>query len=173
VSHLDGADEAGAFIECPRLLTMSFPPVLREIGDNVFRLGKTLQSLDLSGTLITSISTQCFLDCKRLESIVLPGSLLSVGDAAFSRCYQLAAMDLSHTKVRTIGAEAFYGCRSMASALLPGSLEEIGAWAFAGCKRLASIDLAGSAWTLGVSRGAFVRSAERGRGVGKASGEEY
>lgn len=107
--------EKGAFAESG-LVSIQFPPHLKNIGEKVFE------------------------KCAALEKAVIPGTVEEIGYTAFSGCSNLRVLDIQ-SGVRTIGIGAFEACTALTEVNLPEGLEKIGWDAFKDCFYLKSVSI--------------------------------
>jgi len=96
--------------------------------------------LDLSGSSITTVSTNAFLNCAALTGITLPNSVESIEVGAFEGCENLTGVIIPNS-VTFIGAGAFAKCTSLKGITIPDSVKSIGAQAFSGCSGLTRVSL--------------------------------
>lgn len=99
--------EDHVFKDCP-LAAVTFPKTLGSIGEWAFE-GTKLETVDLSNTKITSLSTGCFYKCEKLSDVKLPKDLTDIGNNAFISS-------------------------AIASITFPSSLQKIGSYAFQNAK---------------------------------------
>lgn len=89
------------------IVSVSFPPSVKKIGDYAFTNMKALEQVDFSKGLV------------------------EIGDAAFFACEMLHDIELPDT-FESIGVSAFEQCTSLMNITIPGSTKEIGESAFKG-----------------------------------------
>ena len=106
-----------------------------------------LLSLDLSGTTITSITSQRF-SCDNfgfLHSVKLPETITEIGYRAFYNSY---IEDLIiPTSIKTIGDDAFYNTR-ITEAMLPNDMTSVGSAVFENCYFLTKANFPASLTTM-------------------------
>ena len=101
---------------------------LKNLGTEVFS-GSKLESLDLSGTSLTEISSYIASDCDNLISVKLPKNCTSIGNYAFSSCKKLENI-VFNDKLTTIGERAFADTSSLQTVKFPASLTTVDDCAF-------------------------------------------
>ncbi|HXT10046.1 MAG TPA: leucine-rich repeat domain-containing protein [Candidatus Angelobacter sp.] len=104
---------SAAFAYC-RFTNVSFPPSLRDIGDNAF------------------------LDCLGLTNIVIPDAVTNIGSNAFAWDF-INSVAFGNGLV-VIGNGAFMGCK-LTDAIIPDSVTKIDGSAFADCYSLSNLTL--------------------------------
>lgn len=117
-----------AFAECEKAFeTLTFPPVLSEMGTAVFEGCSSIRSVTCS---MRSLPEKTFSGCSGLESVKLSAPLRSIQAEAFSECTNLSNITLPST-LRTIGKEAFRNDTALSEITLPEGLTTIREDAFA------------------------------------------
>jgi len=143
-----------AFMMCPFLESVVFPPSLRHLGRDAYALCPQLRYVVIPASL-QEMEGNPFRSCSLLRHFALPadhprygvraGMLADLADARLICC----PAGLEETEIavpegiRALGELSFSGCR-LSSLLLPEGLEEIGSRAFAGCTALSGITLPAS-----------------------------
>lgn len=149
------------------------PKTLKTISENAIAWCKSLTTVDLSATAVTTIGKTAFSNCTALKTIKLPKTLKTVGERAFTHCSKLTTLSgLNKTKLtavkngvfedctalktvvlpntcKTIGDDAFWGCTKLSKITFGSKTSKIGSWAFRGCKSLKSITLPATCKKLG------------------------
>ena len=120
-----------AFMNCPRLTSVSIPNTVTSIGDSAFSL------------------------CENLTSVTLPNSVKEVGSSAFYQCVRLKSATLS-SAMDTVPDNMFIGCTGLQTLQIPAGIKVIGRAAFANCTSLGNITLPNTLTTL--EPGAFACS---------------
>ncbi|MCH5320699.1 MAG: leucine-rich repeat protein [Eubacterium sp.] len=92
-------------------LDLSNCPNLSHIAESIFKGNKTLKSINLSSTNLSSIEWYVFEDCTALEEVILPETVTEIGAYAFQNCKSLKSINLDNVYV--IGEDAFDGCDSL------------------------------------------------------------
>uniref|UniRef100_UPI0025CF4B0C leucine-rich repeat domain-containing protein n=1 Tax=uncultured Ruminococcus sp. TaxID=165186 RepID=UPI0025CF4B0C len=92
---------------------------------------KTLKTIDLSGTKVTSLGGHAVNNCTSLESIKLPSTLKNIGSYAFQNCTAIKKLDLPDS-IETIAENAFQNCTGIISFTVPDSVTSIGGQIFNG-----------------------------------------
>jgi hypothetical protein len=111
---------------------------LTKIGNNVFALIDTLQSINLSG--LSKMGDRMFRGSPHLNSVTLGNSITKIPISAFASCSSLATIALPNG-IDTIGESAFDGCTLISSINMPTSLKYLGAYAFRGNTELSTINI--------------------------------
>ncbi len=102
-----------AFKNDDKLISITLPSTVTEIGAHAFDFCTQLVSVNLGNGLI-SLGEYAFLSCTALEKIDLPDSLESIGASAFSTCANLKIVNM-RDGVTSIGAHAFSSCSNLVS----------------------------------------------------------
>ena len=131
----------GAFLQCPKLNTVTFAPGsnLKKIESNAFS-GTVLESITIPEK-VTTIGEGAFYECTSLGSITIPSSVTSIESRAFSGCTKLGSITIP-SSVTSIGWGAFCKCTGLGSITIPSSVTTIGSQAFAQCSDLQSVTFA-------------------------------
>lgn len=82
--------------------------VIKSIGSSAFSGCVELESLNITSSSITEISSYTFANCKKLESFTIPKHVTSIGSSAFENCDKLTSVTIPQS-VTYIGAKAFKG----------------------------------------------------------------
>ena len=126
------------------------------IGQYAFMRCYELETIDLSGTQVTSIDYRAFSQCTSLTSMTIPDSVTTIGSEAFSRCTSLTSysVDANNNSFSDINGVLFnknqstliqYPMNNTATSYtIPHSVTTIGQNAFYNCTSLTSIDLSGT-----------------------------
>ncbi|MDE6289294.1 MAG: leucine-rich repeat domain-containing protein [Ureaplasma sp.] len=142
----DGTQITGLSTDGQTQKRIVLPSKATSITNNAFYNNKTLVSVDMSLTKITSIPNSdnpgpgTFKDCTNLVSITLPPSLIRIGYQAFIRCSSLTSITIPET-VTGIDEYAFYWCSSLTSITIPDSVKSITSYVFINCNSLTSINI--------------------------------
>lgn len=129
----------GVFQGCNKLVSITVPENINDLGSEAFDGCSSLESIDLPSSIM-AIGSYTFRDCSSLVSIDIPSNVTKIGQSAFSGCSSLTAVDLP-SGVTSIANIAFQNCTSLVSVDIPSSVESIGNRAFQYCRSLGSIDL--------------------------------
>lgn len=155
---------AGAFADCPNLVSLTVPSWITAIGEGAFGSCPALASVvwnaveceiagsdsapifsncpNLSsitfGEGVLTIPDCCCYGCTELTALVFDDGIESIGNSAFSDCTSLAEIDLPDG-LTVIGSLAFYRCSALTSVVVPSSVAMIGDGAFSECTALASV----------------------------------
>ena len=107
-------------------------------------------SVEITGSLVTSIGDQTFRDCSNLTSVTIPDSVTSIGSNAFYQCSSLASVTIPDS-VTSIGDNVFRACTNLTSVTIPDSVTSIGTAAFRNCLKMTSITIPDSVESIGDS----------------------
>lgn len=129
----------GVFKDCDKLVSITVPENITELGLSAFSGCSSLSSIELPQS-ISYIGGGTFANCTSLLSIEIPSGVTSIGPEAFSDCKKLTTVKISQG-LTTISASAFTGCYSLVSIGTLSSVTSIGESAFSGCSSLTSVDL--------------------------------
>ena len=119
--------------------SLELPSSFKTIGANAFQNCKSLTSVDMSNTGVTTIPTYAFYNCTKLKTVTLPSTVTSISTYTFKWCHDLESINLPEN-LTSIGSYAFQGCSSLESITLPKKLDTINMYAFNNTS-LKSIDL--------------------------------
>ena len=151
---------SGAFSNCEKLTSFSWPKGVKTIGNiafsntgltsvtipstvttmggssygftgGAFQNCEKLTSVTINSTQLNQISYSSFEGCTALKSIKLSSSITFIGEDAFSDCTALTTVNWGTSKVISIDDYAFYGCTSLTSLTLPSTLTTLGNSCFA------------------------------------------
>ena len=128
-----------AFAKQSRLLSVTLPEGVTEIGENAFRECNHLQSVTIPRSLKT-LGRYAFYECRSLTTISSLGSITTLEQATFQNCTSLGSISLPET-LKELGDKAFYGCSALPYIVIPRSVEVIGALTFGSCVLLRQIDM--------------------------------
>jgi hypothetical protein len=137
------AIESAAFAQCSELALMNIPSQVAIIGDQCFRLCKSLTAISFcSNTNLTHIKAAAF-DRSGLLSIAIPSSVEVLGSRCFNGCSQLVSVTFpGDSKLVWIQEELFCGCSSLGPICLPSSVERVSNHAFSGCTAMTQLAFA-------------------------------
>lgn len=138
---------SGVFNGCTKLISLTVPENITNLGNSAFRDCSSLTSIILPSG-ITSIGNYTFYGCSSLTSILLPPGISSIGDYAFYGCSSLSLVDIP-SNVITLGSHSFRECSSLISIDLPSGIEEIKNSTFSGCSSLTQIIIPDSVTSIG------------------------
>ena len=130
---------SGVFSGCDKLVSITLPENITDLGTNAFSGCSSLSSIVLPGS-ISCIGRETFQGCSSLGSIIIPSGVISINEDAFIDCSKLTTVELP-LGLSSISQRAFMNCSSLCSVNFPSSLKSIGGAAFYGCSSLASVDL--------------------------------
>lgn len=140
--------DAGAFIDCTQLTSISIPNSVVEFSRGVFYGCTGLTSLSLPSELTIVPENMCYM-CTSLQNIIIPSSIKSIGDYAFELCYSMKNVEFNTNVLTEIGGDAFEGCSGLTNVTLPESVEYIGTRAFKDCSELETINMPQSLTKIG------------------------
>lgn len=138
---------SGVFNGCNKLLSLTVPDNITDLGTYAFSGCSLLESVELPSG-ITAIGNYTFQNCSALESINLPLNVTSIGQYAFNGCSSLGAIELP-SGVTSIANYCFQNCTLLASVGIPSGVTSIGQYAFRGCSSLSAVDLPANLTTIG------------------------
>lgn len=137
--HIDlpaGLQQIGteAFAECERLVVVTFPESLEEIGEDAFRGTFWLNQQRKTGEPV--IAGNVLIDAVKCRGTVrIPNGVTEIAKGAFRNNTALTGVRIP-VGVKRIGAGAFAGCTALAKLDLPSGLEEIPEEMCDGCTAL-------------------------------------
>ena len=146
---------AGAFRDCPDIVSVEIPPGVAEIAGGAFSGCTSLASVtvpadvlemgldgvfDVStitnvvlGADVVRVRAGTFFCCPALRGVTIPPGVKGICDSAFAYCIGLEEVEIP-SSVTSIGDAAFEGCTSLARVRLPRRFEgRLGPNVFAGC----------------------------------------
>ena len=134
---------SGAFADCQKIETVTFPKQLINFFDRAFENDIALTELNFAGKGVTAIGDYAFYGCKSLRRITLPERTASVGEYAFYGCSSLYefGLNVNETALVYIGDYAFCDCTELGSVYLPDTLKFIGDYAFCGLTKKMKMEL--------------------------------
>ena len=139
---------------CDKLISISLPDSLREIGEYAFDNCTSLTEISFPDTL-EYIGDAAFRNCTSLTSVYMPDSVTETGGAVFYGCNSLKSIRLSENidsipVLQTKGADYdgtvytyypyFQGCSSLINIDIPDNISEIPYMTFADCTSLETIN---------------------------------
>jgi hypothetical protein len=138
-SHLHLVDSF-AFVSCPDLQSISFPPLLASLNERSFSGCVALRSVSFDAeSKLRLICQGAFFGCQSLSSIAIPASVEILEQKCFAECSALAEVSFApDSKLLRIDSAAFMDCSSLPSLVIPSSVEVIGEWCFRHCSALSS-----------------------------------
>lgn len=103
-----------AFRRCSNLHSINIPASVETIGDHAFEKCVSLERSDLSGSLLSQISSYTFSECLNLREVIFPDGLIKIREGAFKDCVNLFRAGMSQLYLlETIETMAFWGCRNL------------------------------------------------------------
>lgn len=124
----------GCFNGCSRLMEITLPTSVENIGTEAFNNCYGLRDVDLTGDVGT-IGDRAFQSCKALTNVTCRGMIREIGRNAFAACTKLESLSFNDG-LETIAAYAFAECINLKSLKLPHSVSSIGSGAFNDCRSL-------------------------------------
>lgn len=137
---------ARAFWDCSRLISVTIPNSITEIGGYAFARS-SLTSVDIPNS-VTHIGDQAFWDCGSLTSMTIGNSVTTIGQSAFRDCSGLTSVIIPNS-VTDINPMAFLDCSGLTSLTIGNSVTFIGYYAFQGCNSLTSVTIPNSVTLIG------------------------
>lgn len=138
---------AGAFYNCQRLIGVSLPEGVTEIGDSAFAYLSELKRVNVPAA-VTNLGAEAFLGCRQLKSLSLPEGLKTIGDGAFKNLYAFTNVTLPNSLV-TLGADALVNCWQLTNVVVGAGLKTIGLGSFRGCSQLDRVVFRGTPPAIG------------------------
>lgn len=96
------------FSKCSKLVKITLPETIEEIGDNSFYSDVSLKSINFPYGL-RKIGFEAFRSCHSLEAITIPENVVSIGGHAFCDCYSVSSLYIPKN-VRSIGSNITSTC---------------------------------------------------------------
>lgn len=103
--------ETAAFWYCDRLVNVTMPNSIVEIGNSVFQDCDKLKIVDVSDS-IEIMGDNTFWGCTSLERTGIPGKITKIPDGTFGKCHSLHYI-FSTSDIKVIGDQAFYECLTL------------------------------------------------------------
>lgn len=136
-----------AFNGCSALTSVVLPPSITALGDYTFNECSSLVSVDIPSN-VTSIGNYTFHSCYSLESVSIPSNVTSIGQYAFYNCSSLGSIDLP-SQLKTIGQHAFQSCISLTQVVIPNDVTSIPQSCFQNCTSLTSVSISSGVTSVG------------------------
>ena len=146
---------AGAFSDCPNLVSVTVPAWITAIGEGAFKNCPALASVVWNAVeceIAGSDSDPIFSNCPNLSSVTFGDGVLTLPGCCFYGCSGLSTVGFNDG-IESIGVSAFSDCASLAGIVLPEGLLSIGSLAFHRCDALTSIVVPDN--VTGIGDGAF------------------
>ena len=128
-----------AFKECTKLVSVTIPNSVKEIGMDSFYGCTSLKSIVIPSS-VKEISYNTFWKCSSLESVTIPNTVTSIQSDAFNGCSSLQSITLP-SKLTYLGGGAFEGCTKLKSITVPAGITDLRYGTFKDCKSLATVYL--------------------------------
>ena len=150
------------------LKTLHLPTSLTSLGKYAFRYQKTLQHIEIPGSLetipehcfdessikevvlgegVSVISSRAFIN-SALQTINLPSTLTLIGESAFSGCDLRGPITLP-AALTTISSNAFSSCKNLDNVTFSEGLQTMDTYAFYNCRQLKHAILPSTLKTIG------------------------
>lgn len=129
----------GAFSNCNKIKSVSFPTTLTGIGPQAFFKCSSLTSLRFPAS-VKSLGMAAFYECLALNDVILPESLTFIDSNCFYGCEGLTSIEIP-SSITTINSGMFYNCVKLSNVKLHAGISEIGESVFYNCQSLREIDL--------------------------------
>lgn len=146
VTGLSKIPDSGGFNMCTKLIGVSLPDSLQEIGNYTFQ-GTSLKSVTIPKG-VTTIGINAFSSCFYLKHVDIPSTVATIRNGAFSSCNILESIEIPYG-ITTIEENTFRLCWGLQSIKIPSSVTIIEDNSFTDCKSLKSIEISNSVTTLG------------------------
>ena len=101
-----------AFQDCYRIVSVTLPEGLQNIGNSAFR-NTNISGISLPGTL-TSIGDYAFRSCPKVQSMTVPEGVEIIGKYAFSFMSKLSKLELPHS-LKSIGNGLIQNCQDLSA----------------------------------------------------------
>ena len=130
---------SGLFDGCSKLVSITIPENITDLGTYAFRGCSSLTSVNLPSN-ITTIGNYSFNNCRKLQTIDIPSKVTAINQYAFSGCSSLVQLAIPNG-VTSLGTYAFSGCSSLTAANIPSGITAIPNYCFQNCSSLASVSI--------------------------------
>lgn len=140
ISFADGSEKIGDFFayDCKKLVSVSMPQSLKEIGKAPFAQTPFWQSLE------KGVFADYLFDGSDYEgAVVVPDNIRIVAGNAFYGNEKVTSIALNDELV-SIGASAFVGCTKLVKIVLPEGIDKINAGVFSCCEHLQEVTSIGT-----------------------------
>ena len=128
----------GAFMNCPKVKTVTIPQSVTVIGEQAFK--KSGLTSIVFPRQVTTIDKQAFMGCTGLTSLTIPDHIFAIEDSAFYDCHGLTTLDLGKS-VTFVSNYAFASCYNLSNIFIPRSVEALCAGAFQDCTNLKNVTI--------------------------------
>lgn len=138
---------SGTFANCEKLVSITIPNSVKNIGCEAFSGCSSLASITIPNS-IKNIEYALFADCSSLTSITIPESVINIEETAFARCSSLESIKVEsgniiydsrencNAIIETASNSLICGCKNTT---IPNNVISIASGAFEDCSGLASI----------------------------------
>ena len=141
VTRIDGSifDDGAGFKECTKLVSVTLPSSIKEIGLYAFYNCTSLKSITIPSG-VTTIEYDTFDGCTSLTNVTLPSTVTNIESDAFRNCSSLQNITLP-SKLTNLGGGAFYGCIKLQSITVPSGVTDLRYGTFENCTSLITVNL--------------------------------
>ena len=133
IQFASGAETIGAhaFFECSNIWRIGLAAA-QSIGNAAFYHCSGAETIDLSGSQLTTIPLHAFANCEHAKEIHLPEGLSELGTMAFAGCRAVDTVYLPDS-VTSVGESAFLCCDALKTVMMPEGVISVGNTAFFEC----------------------------------------
>lgn len=161
VTYMVTAIGDNAFAGCKDLLSLNIPSSVNLIGNGVFTLCNSLQTISVEDGNTTFFSEEGILYAKNPNSIyyvprkiqgdiVLNKSITQIPSSSFQYCSEITTVQLP-SNIVSIGDGAFNSCTKLSEVFFNDKIEYIGVQAFSKCPALGIVTISESVKSIGAS----------------------
>jgi len=138
---------SSAFKDCNNITSVI---ISMESVPDCFKNSPSLESVSITGTVASDITSGAFSGCTSLTSVSISSGVTTIGNYAFRNCNSLTSITFEQgSKLDSIGTSAFSGCTSLPSIDMPNGVTSISASAFTYCTSLTSVAIPNSVKSIG------------------------
>lgn len=128
--------EKRAFYDCSKIIEISLPDTVNEIGEEAFGYCTSLKRIDISAC--KRIKDHAFIGCTSLTEMTIPNGVISIGEKPFAECSSLKKVAIYSGE---ISAKVFAGNKYIEEIILGENVTDIAQFAFAGCTALKQLTM--------------------------------
>ena len=125
-----------AFYDCSKIIEVSLPDTINEIGEEAFGYCTSLKKIDISAC--KRIKDQAFIGCTSLTEMTIPNGVISIGAKPFSECSSLKKVTIYSGE---ISAKVFAGNKYVEEIILGENVSDVAQFAFSGCTALKKLTM--------------------------------